>query len=194
LEGGKLVDWMKKISTDRMLVGLVSLIAVGMSFIYLGKGPADPEQSVQTKSALTAPANPSTKIGVLEKELESKLQTNILMMEGVGRVQVSVNFLTGLKNEYVRNNNVTKRTNKETDKVGGTRETTEITENNQVVMPSGSSQPVIAMEDRPEIGGVLVIAEGARDPKVREGIHTAVQTLLNIPSARITVVPMGGTS
>ena len=55
-----------------------------------------------------------------------------------------------------------------------------------------SSQPVIVMEDRPEIGGVLVIAEGARDPKVREGIHTAVQTLLNIPSARITVVPMGG--
>lgn len=188
------MDWMKKISTDKMLVGLVSLIAVGMSFIYLGKEPADTDQSVQTKSALMAPANPSTKIGVLEKELESKLQTNILMMEGVGQVQVSVNFLTGLKNEYVRNNNVTKRTNKETDKVGGTRETTEITENNQVVMPSGSSQPVIAMEDRPEIGGVLVIAEGARDPKVREGIHTAVQTLLNIPSARITVVPMGGTS
>jgi len=186
------MDWIKKISTDKMLVGLVSLIAVGMSFIYLGKGPLDTPQSTQPQSASTTATIPSTKIGVLEKELESKLQTNILMMEGVGQVQVSVNFLTGLKNEYVRNNNVTKRTNKETDKTGGTRETTEITENNQVVMPSGSSQPVIVMEDRPEIGGVLVIAEGARDPKVREGIHTAVQTLLNIPSARITVVPMGG--
>jgi len=186
------MDWMKKISSDKMLVGLVSLVAVGMAFIYLGKGPVDPPQSEQTKSAVTAVASPTTKIGALEKELESKLQTNILMMDGVGKVQVSVNFLTGLKSEYVRNNNVTKRTNKETDKTGGTRETTEITENHQVVMPNGTSQPVIAMEDRPEIGGVLVIAEGARDPKVREGIHTAVQTLLNIESARITVVPMGG--
>ncbi|EHQ88094.1 hypothetical protein [Desulfosporosinus youngiae] len=186
------MEWMKKISSDKMLVGLVSLAAVGMAFIYLGKGPIAPPQSEQTQSAVTTVASPTTKIGVLEKELESKLQTNILMMEGVGKVQVSVNFLTGLKSEYVRNNNVTKRTNKETDKTGGTRETTEITENHQVVMPNGASQPVIAMEDRPEIGGVLVIAEGARDPKVREGIHTAVQTLLNIESARITVVPMGG--
>ena len=186
------MSWMKNVSSDKMLVGLVALIAVGMSIIYLGKGPLDSEQRTQTTSAITTVAGPSTKIGVLEKELESKLQANILMMEGVGEVQVSVNFLTGLRNEYVRNNNVTKRTNKETDKTGGTRETTEITESHQVVMPSGSSQPVIVMEDRPEIGGVLVIAEGARDPKVREGIHTAVQTLLNIPSARITVVPMGG--
>lgn len=188
------MDWMKKLSTDKMLLGLVSLVVVGMSFIYLGKGQIDAQESTQTKSAITTVESPSTKIGVLEKELENKLKTNILMMEGVGKVQVSVNFLTGLKNEYVRNNNITKRTNKETDKTGGTRETTEITENNQVVMPSGSSQPVIAIEDRPEIGGVLVIAEGARDPKVREGIHTAVQTLLSIPSARITVVPMGETS
>ncbi|MDR3586613.1 MAG: stage III sporulation protein AH [Desulfosporosinus sp.] len=183
---------MKLISSDKMLIGLVALIAVGMSFIYLGKGPETPAQSIQTKSTATTALTTNTKIGALEKELESKLQANILLMEGVGKVQVSVSFATGLKNEYARNNNVTKNTSKETDKTGGTRETTQVTENNQVVMPNGSSQPVMVMEDRPEVAGVLVIAEGARDPKVREGIHTAVQTLLNIPSARITVVPMGG--
>ncbi|MDP4160888.1 MAG: stage III sporulation protein AH, partial [Bacillota bacterium] len=47
-------------------------------------------------------------------------------------------------------------------------------------------------EDRPEVAGVLIIAEGARDPNVREEIHTAVQTLLNIPSSKITVRVMGG--
>ena len=183
---------MKMISSDKMLIGLVALIAVGMSFIYLGKGPETPAQSIQAKSGSTTTSTTSTKIGALEKELENKLQANILLMEGVGKVQVSVSFATGLKSEYARNDNVTKNTSKETDKAGGTRETTQVTENNQVVMPNGSSQPVMVMEDRPEVAGVLVIAEGARDPKVREGIHTAVQTLLNIPSARITVVPMGG--
>lgn len=183
---------LKQISSDRMLIGLVALIAVGMSFIYLGKGSISPEQSIQSKTALTTDLTTNTKIGALEKELENKLQANILLMEGVGKVQVSVSFSTGLKNEYARNQNVTKNTSKETDKTGGTRETTQVTENNQVVMPNGSSQPVMVMEDRPEVAGVLIIAEGARDPKVREGIHTAVQTLLNIPSAKITVVPMGG--
>lgn len=186
------MNWMKQISSDKMLVGLVAIIAVGMAFIYLGKGSIGPAQTIQAKTAQTNVSVANTKIGLLEKELETKLQTNLLLMTGVGKVQVSVSFMSGLKNEYARNNNVTKRTNKETDKTGGTRETTEITENNQVVLPSGSSQPVMVMEDRPEIAGVLVIAEGAKDPKVREGIHSAVQTLLNVPSARITVVPMGG--
>ncbi|OLN32199.1 stage III sporulation protein AH [Desulfosporosinus metallidurans] len=183
---------MKLISSDKILLGLVGLVAVGMSFIYLGKGAVTPPQSIQAKSAATASLTTNSRISALEKELESKLQANILQMEGAGKVQVSVSFSTGLKTEYARNQNVTKSTTKETDKTGGTRETTAVTDNNQVVMPSGSSQPVMVMEDRPEVAGVLIIAEGARDPKVREEIHTAVQTLLNIPSARITVRVMGG--
>lgn len=180
-------------SSNKMFIGLVALIALGMSLIYFGKGPATPAQGILSKSAQTTPLSISTtKIGALEKELESKLQANLLQMEGAGKVQVSVSFATGLKTEYARNENVTKRTSKETDKTGGARETTEVTQNNQVVMPSGSSQPVMVMEGRPEVAGVLIIAEGARDAKVREGIHTAVQTLLSIPGAKITVVPMGG--
>jgi stage III sporulation protein AG len=180
------------ITSEKMLVGLVALVAVGMSFIYLGKGPENPVQGQQTKPASSAVSASGTKISALEKELENKLQANILLMDGVGKVQVSVSLSTGLKSEYARNQSVTKNTSKETDKTGGTRETTQVTENNQMVMPNGSSQPVMVMEDRAEVAGVLVIAEGARDPKVREAIHTAVQTLLNIPSAKITVVPMGG--
>lgn len=186
------MKFMKQLSSDKMLVSLVTLIAIGLAFIYLGKGSENPVQSMQVKSAATTESSPSTKIGALEKELENKLQSNILQMEGVGKVQVSVTFATGLKSEFARNQNVTRRTSKETDKTGGTRETTEVTEDNQVVMPNGSAQPVMVMEDRPEVAGVLIIAEGAQDPKVREGIHTAVRTLLDIPSARITVVPMEG--
>lgn len=183
----------KMISSDKMLLGLVALVAVGMSLIYLGKGPVSSPSSIEAKSASTAVQAANSKISALEKDLESKLQANILQMEGVGKVQVSVSFSTGLKTEYARNQNVTKSTTKETDKTGGTRETTSVSDNNQVVMPNGSYQPVMVMEDRPEIAGVLIIAEGARDPKVREEIHTAVQTLLNIPSARINVQVMGGT-
>lgn len=188
---------MKKIidfsSSNKMFFSLVGVIVIGMSFIYFGKGPAMPTQGVLNNSAQTTPAAASvSKIGVLEKELEDKLQKNLLQMEGAGKVQVSVSLSTGLRTEFARNENVTKRTSTETDKAGGTRETTEITQNNQVVMPGGSSQPVMVMEDRPEVAGVLIIAEGARDAKVRETIHTAVQTLLSIPANKITVVPMEG--
>ena len=180
-------------SSDRLFIGIVALIAIGMSLIYFGKGSVVPTQGVLPKTSqttATASLTPTTKIGALEKELESKLQANLLQMEGAGKVQVSVSLATGLRTEFAQNENVTKRTSKETDKVGGVRETTEVTQNSQVVMPGGSSQPVMVMEDRPEVAGVLIIAEGARDAKVREGIHNAVQTLLSIPGAKITVVPM----
>jgi stage III sporulation protein AG len=185
---------MKQISSsDKMYIGLVALIVIAMSLIYFGKGPATPVQGILTKSGQTTPPSTSTtKIGALEKELESKLQANLLQMEGAGKVEVSVSYSTGLKTEYAHNDNVTKRITKQTDKTGGTQETTETTQNTQVVMPAGSTQPVMVMEDRPEIAGVLIFAEGARDPKVREGIHTAVQTLLGIPGAKITVMSMGG--
>jgi stage III sporulation protein AG len=184
---------MKQIlSSDKLLMSLLGLIALGISLIYLGKGMDVSPKSLQTKASVVDASESNSKIGVLEKELENKLQANILQMEGAGKVRVSVSFATSLKSEYARNQNVTKNTSKETDKAGGTRETTQVTENNQVVMPNGTSQPVIVMEDRPDIAGVLVIAEGAKDPTVREEIHKAVQTLLNIPSAKISVVPMGG--
>jgi stage III sporulation protein AG len=180
-------------SSDRMFIGLLALIAIAVSFITLGKGSTTSAQAILSKPAQTTPASTSaTKIGALEKELESKLQANLLQMDGAGKVQVSVTLSTGLKSEYARNQNTTSRTTKSSDKAGGVQETTEVTDNNQLVTPAGATTPVMVMEDRPEVAGVLIIAEGASDPKVREEIHTSVQTLLNIPSAKIKVVPMGG--
>jgi hypothetical protein len=51
---------------------------------------------------------------------------------------------------------------------------------------------LIITEERPEVAGVLVIAQGASDPKIKEQVFEAVRTLLNIQPAKISVVPMGG--
>ena len=180
-------------SSDRMFISILALIAIGMSFIYLGKASTTSAQAILNKPAVSTPAATSaTKIGALEKELEGKLQANLLQMDGAGKVQVSVTLATGLKSEYAKDENTTSRKTKATDKAGGVQETTEVTENNQLVTPAGATTPVIIMEDRPEVAGVLIIAEGASDAKVREEIHTSVQTLLSIPSSKIKVVPMGG--
>lgn len=187
------MDWFNKVISEKMLIGLVALVAVGISFIYLGKTSTESAQNVQTKTTVPAAATSSSKIQILEKEMEDKLQAKILLMQGVGKVSVTVSFATGLKTEYARDANTTKSTTKETDKAGSTRETTAVTDNSEVVMVSGTSQPVTVVEDRPEIAGVWVIAQGANDPLVREEIHKSLQTLLNIPSAKISVVPMGGT-
>jgi len=176
-----------------MFIGLLALIAIGISFIYMGKTSTTSATAILSKPAQTTPASISaTKISALEKDMENKLQASLLQMDGAGKVQVSVRLATGLKSEYAWNENTTSKTIKSSDKAGGVQETTEVTKNNQLVTPAGTTVPVIVMEDSPDIAGVLITAEGASDAKVREDIHTAVQTLLGIPSAKIKVVPMGG--
>ncbi|MHB1653783.1 MAG: stage III sporulation protein AH [Desulfitobacteriaceae bacterium] len=177
-------------SNDKMLKLMVAAIVVSAGLIFWGKG-STPEITAVKPTVLNPPAD-SNKINSLERSLESKLAENLRQMDGVGKVQVSVSLASSLKSDYAKNANVTKRTTEETDKAGGTRKSTEVTENDQLVLPNGNAQPVVIMEERPEVAGVLVIAEGAKEPKVREAVYTAVRTLLNIPTSKITVVPMGG--
>jgi hypothetical protein len=171
----------------------LGVVVIG-SALMISFGKSGDSLSTNTVSGTVATPEPSetTKLNSLESDLENKLQTTLSRMSGVGQVEVSVSLYSGLKSNYARNENITKRTSKETDKASGTRETTEVTENSQLVMPNGVSQPVMVMEERPEVAGVLVIAEGAKDPVIKEHIHMALKTLLDIPAAKITVEAMGG--
>lgn len=174
----------------KILIPAVVVVAAIMMIFYGKIGSEKVEPMTQTVEA----ADPVevTRISTLEKEMEKKLVQNLQQMAGVGSVQVSVTLSSSLRSDYATNGSITKKTTKESDKNGGIRESTEVTENNQLVMPSGAVQPVIVMEERPTVAGVLIIAEGASDPKVRENIHNAVRTLLDIPSDKINVQPMGG--
>ena len=169
----------------------IAAVVIAVALMTYGKG-ADQSDNPVAQPTTQNPAIDTTRIGVLEKEMEKKLIQNLQQMNGVGSVQVSVTFSSSLKTDYATNGSVTKKTTKESDKSGGIRESTEVTENNQLVMPNGASQPVIVMEERPTVAGILIIAEGASDPKVRENIHNAVRTLLDIPASKINVQPMGG--
>ncbi|MDD2234209.1 MAG: stage III sporulation protein AH [Desulfitobacteriaceae bacterium] len=173
-----------------LILGIVVIGSVLM--ITFGKSGNSLPTTAVTDTVPAPESNEITKLNSLERDLENKLQTTLSRMSGVGQVEVSVSLYSGLKSNYARNENITKRTSKETDKASGTRETTEVTENNQLVMPNGVSQPVMVMEERPEVAGVLVIAEGAKDPIIKETIHMSLKTLLDIPAVKISVEAMGG--
>ena len=186
--------WARLMKKADFPILVAALVVAAIVIINAGKGGLVPTgtQAKVVETGKGMQSESGSRLSNLEKELEAKLEDNLQQIQGVGKVQVTVSLASGLKNEYARNNNVTKRTSKESDKAGGVRETTEVTENNQLVIPNGATQPVIVMEEKPEVAGVLVIAQGASDPKVKEGIHVAVRTLLNIPASKVIVEPMGG--
>lgn len=178
--------------SPKFLITIVAAIAVAVILMLTSNGSSNAGTELIQQPAARDIDDESTQIGLLEKDLEDKLVQNLQQMNGVGRVQVSVTLSTSLKSEFAMSGSITKKTIKEADKTGGTRESSEVTENNQLVLPNGASQPVVVMEERPTVAGVLIIAEGAQDPNIRENIHNAVKTLLDIPTQRISVQPMEG--
>jgi stage III sporulation protein AG len=86
-----------------------------------------------------------------------------------------------------------KKTIQERDQSGGTRQTTEDSGSGQLVMNrngAGGEQPVVERELAPQVAGVLVVAEGAGDSRVRAKLFEATRVAMGIEPQKIVVLPM----
>ena len=178
--------------SEKIVMGAVMLVVVAAIFIFTAQGDeADSTILAPDNQPAIAITEEAEGIAALEKSLEEKIAVNLEKMHGVGKVKVLVTYNSGLKKEFARDESITERTSKEVDKEGGTRETVEVTKSDRLVL-DGNTGALIVVEQRPQIAGVLVIAEGANDPQVKEQIFMAVRTLLDIQPSKINVAPMGG--
>lgn len=145
-----------------------------------------------TSGQITAAETTGTSVASNEKVLEERVQIALEQVAGVGKVTVAVSLAAGPRMEYAVNTSKDAREISEKDERGGMRVTSERNESGQLVLLSGSQgagSPVVVREMGPEIKGVLVIAEGASDARVREELMRAVQTVLAVPAYRIQILP-----
>lgn len=169
-----------------LLGGGVALLIVAGSLINPAASttspPAPAKEEVQRDDSLTA----------AEKELESRLEKVLGSVAGAGSVQVTVTLSSGQENVFAQNINKQNRIIEEKDQAGGNRKTTEVNEQGSLVfaetLNGGKDDPVLIKAKRPEVAGVLVLAEGAKDPELREKLAQAVETLLDIPPHKVTVL------
>ncbi len=102
------------------------------------------------------------------KVMEQRVANVLSQIEGAGRVDVMINFEKGVE--------MIPATNTE-----GDRDT--------IVLVSG--KPVVLAEIQPKISGVLVVAEGAGNVKVKLELTKAVCTLLSVDSNCIEIFTKG---
>lgn len=171
-----------------LLGGLgISLLLIGTIMTPAAKEKEQipqPQKIVSVESAVRS----------YEEVLEGKLANKLSQIQGVGAVIVTITLETGPQQEYAKNIVQESRVVQEKDNAGGTRQTTEIKANEQVLMSreSGTDRPVVAREYKPQIRGVLVVAEGASDSRVKAQLTRAVETGLGVPSYKIMVLPQKG--
>ena len=188
-EAGILGRIAAKLKADKKLemavyVGLALLIVV----LYLST--LFPKESKQ--AALQPEAKSNVYTSQTELEVEQRLENVLSSIRGAGRVEVMITYETGP--EIVTAMNTETNTNRsETVDNGKESKVEQQTESKKpaTVSGGGGTEPIVITEKQPSVRGVIVVAEGADNIKVRMDLQRAVQTVLDVPAANIEVFALG---
>ncbi|BAD40841.1 stage III sporulation protein AG [Symbiobacterium thermophilum] len=173
-----------------LFIGILMLQSDELFGIDADSPPLDPAPG----ASLVGPVGAEDELTRLERQKAAELEEMLGQIEGAGRVRVMVTLAAGPAIQVVKNTTVDQSTTTEEAADSSTRRIESInTREDHVFTRSGSSeQPVIAQTSAPEIAGVLIVAEGARDVRIRARLLDAAMVALNVPANRIQVVPADG--
>jgi stage III sporulation protein AG len=193
---GSINKWSHFLRTPGMWK-LLLVLAGGVFLMICTSSWFAPQQETPVSAEPTAAEEVvESDLAQAEKELEQRLESVLSSVAGAGDVKVTITMASGAEHYYAQNQSRQDRTIEEKDQSGGNRQTTEVNEEDNLVLVSsvsgGKEEPVLIKSTRPEIAGVLVLSEGARDPGLREKLVHAVVTVLDIPVHKVSVLPKKG--
>jgi stage III sporulation protein AG len=174
-------------------LGVTILIFSGVISSVQGTGQPTGQTPQQESNVTAVPDQASSGMTAEEEQLGRKLCEMLRQVEGAGRVEVSVRLSGTTRAEYAVNNTTGKKITQEKDQSGGTRTSTEDTDSGVLVMNrsgNGSEQPVVERETAPQIAGVLVVADGASNAKVKAKLYEATRVAVGVEPQKILVLPM----
>lgn len=148
----------------------------------------EPEEEV-FKQEKGNESNPSIKD--YEREYENEMKEILETVIGVEDVSIMVNVdATSLK-IFEKNKKNQTQTTEESDKEGGKRVITDQQSDEQIVMIKKGDEeiPVVVQTKKPEIRGVLVVAQGVDNVQIKKTVIDAVTRVLDVPSHRVQVAP-----
>jgi stage III sporulation protein AG len=170
---------------------LLGIVALGIILLLTGndkggttslKPPPDNQSSLYNAQESTTENSVS-----VAQQLSDELARTLEAIDGVGSVKVKVNLRSRSRKIWERQARVNKRVSQEQGAIN-----TEDDSNDELVFAKdrdGSERPVLKEELAPVIEGVIVVAEGAQDIKIKHLLIETVTTVLGIPAHRVMVLP-----
>ncbi|AZR73545.1 stage III sporulation protein AG [Anoxybacter fermentans] len=175
----------------------ISLLAMAGILLMLVSNMMKPSQSFlpvsgNQKKEIVQVFSDEINSNSYEERLEERLKKVLSLIEGVGKVEVDITIEQGPEYIYGFNTSISNSETEERDNSGGIRIIKDRSESQDIVIirdKNGEEKPVVRTEKSPIIKGVLVVAEGASNPKVNAELTRAVNTVLGIPLHKICVLP-----
>ncbi|SHJ59494.1 stage III sporulation protein AG [Clostridium cavendishii DSM 21758] len=196
----RLDEFIEKIGKDKKLTNvliavliIIMIYMVASYFMGLNKDPKNLKTTInEQKKADDKTQGDSTLDKDYEFKEQNELKSILKQVAGVGKVEVKLYFESGEIKVPAVDSNSSKSTTEETDKEGGRRVTNQNTDGSKVVVTNNSSgnEPLIVKTYKPKITGVVVVAEGAENSKIKYALETAVSKLYDLSMDKVNVFSM----
>ena len=196
----KIGEWknfsFKNLKKDQLLILLLTGILLMVIAVPTGKTK---ENASSASGSNTGKTVSGTSTGTDEEAyttyLEDRLSQTLSQIEGAGDVKVMITLKSSAEKVLDKDTESDQETVTEEDSQGGTRQSSKESKKESTVYGTdgeSSSQengsPYVSKELSPEIGGVVVIADGGGNAVVKENISSAVQALFDIEPHKIRIM------
>lgn len=170
--------------TYRKIIIGAGLLGIALIFLsgYLTSGGKSEPQPASSGPAYTAEE--------YETRLENELRELIMKIQGVGNASVMVTLEQTKQAVYAKEEKTNGQTTEDKSE-GSTRNETDSSNETTYILvkdADGSEKALSVTEIQPLIKGVVVVCDGANDPKVQQSVIDAVTTALDITSVRVCVI------
>ena len=186
----KLKDKLLK-DNKKLVENLTVIFLIGLILLIGASALSKPRPSNNNDNKGLVLAQKESSSEDYAQKLEKDLKNILSKIEGVGNVEVLITLNSDEEVVAAMDVVESSTTTNEKDSSGGIRETIQTESNNKVVTSqdtSGQDAPIVLKRIMPEIRGVIVVADGAKDPRLRYELSSAVQTALGIPAYKVKVI------
>ena len=184
----------KRIENLVFFVIILIITIVIINIIWNGDKASSKEEMQNTSSKQLAKENTNTITVSSEStnELEIKLEDILSKIQGVGEVNVFINYSESSEIIPMYNENTKTSNTQETDTSGGTRTIQESDAQKEIIYEEndGEKTPITQKVIEPKIEGAIITAKGAGNAEVKTSIIQAVEAVTGLATHKIQVFEM----
>lgn len=183
----------KKIENLVFFIVLLIITIVVINVIWNGNKITNKEDNTVASKKLASLTEQNTKQNEIQTvSLEEKLENILSKIQGVGNVEVCINYSESSEVIAMYNENSKVSNTEETDTSGGIRKIQETDTQKDIIYKeeNGEKTPITQKVVQPKIEGAIITAKGANDMTTKTNIIQAVEAATGLATHKIQVFEM----
>ena len=190
----KMQDFMQKIKEKKLKRSDWLILVLAGILILIIALPTDTKEKKQAEEAKENIAKENNTMEASKDEIERKLEDILEKIDGAGDVKVMITYQDSGTQVVEKDKNTSENSLEESDSTGGVRSTKEqqLQESTVYEEADAGNTPFVSKELLPKVEGILIVASGGDNQKVKQNISEAVLALFQVEAHRIKIVKMSG--